>query len=134
MLSRFTQQLTLSKSVINSTQAMKFSVCARAFPNEPTAPKVLTSFPSPKTIAFKERMGQQSCTLATHFPVDLGNSLGNYVQDADGNKLLDIFTSIGTNATGYNHPKMMAAVSTDMMAMTVATRTGLGINPMKEQG
>ena len=72
--------------------------------------------------------------MATHFPVDLGNSLGNIVADADGNKLLDVFTSIGTNAVGYNHPGLLAAADTDLMQMAVATRTGLGINPMKEQG
>lgn len=78
-------------------------------------------------------MNDRLCTLATHFPVDLTNSIGNIVVDADGNKMLDVFCSIGTNAMGYNHPKMLEAASTDLMAHTVATRTGIGINPLKEQ-
>ena len=95
---------------------------------------IKTSFPSPKTAAFKKDLADKTCTLATHFPVDLTNSLGNIVQDSDGNRLLDVFTSIGTNALGYNHPALLAAADTDLMQMAVATRTGLGINPMKEQG
>lgn len=92
-----------------------FSVCARAFPNEPTGPNVKTAFPSPKTIEYKEKFGKISCNLQTHFPIDLKNSLGNYVQDADGNRLLDMFCSIGTNAVGYNHPAMLDIASDEFM-------------------
>ena len=113
------------------TQAM-FSACARAFPNEPS-PSVLTDFPSPKTLEFKTGLADKTCTLATHFPVDLAKSVGNIVCDADGNKLLDVFTSIGTNAVGYNHPALLAAADSDLMQAAVATRTGIGINPMQEQ-
>ena len=129
MLSRTSQKIL----AMPTQQTRLFSVCARAFPNEPT-PLIKTSFPTPKTTAFKADLADKTCTLATHFPVDLKNSLGNIVQDADGNRLLDVFTSIGTNAVGYNHPKLLAAADTDLMQMAVATRTGLGINPMKEQG
>ena len=45
-----------------------------------------------------------------------------------------MFTSIGTNAVGYNHPDMLAAAESDLMQMVVSTRTGIGINPIKEQG
>ena len=125
MLVRSVNQLNLAASA--SHHAMRrqfsfarpsqvmFSVCARAFPNEPSRPLVKTTFPSPKTIEFKQKFGQSNCTLATHFPVDLANSLGNYVCDADGNKLLDLFTSIGTNAVGYNHPSMLSAAASDLV-------------------
>jgi len=78
-------------------------------------------------------LADKTCTLATHFPVDLQNSLGNIVTDADGNKLLDVFTSIGTNALGYNHPALLATADSDLMQRSIATRTGIGIHPMKEQ-
>ena len=135
MLSRTTQKLLMSRGtnslLMPTTQAM-FSACARAFPNEP-AVSVITDFPSPKTVAFKQGLADKTCTLATHFPVDLSNSLGNVVCDADGNRLLDVFTSIGTNAVGYNHPALLAAADSDLMQLAVSTRTGIGINPMKEQ-
>ena len=118
-------------SFVKQSQAV-FSVCANAFPNEPAHPVVKTSFPSPKTIEFKKNFGTTNCTLATHFPVDLANSLGNYVCDADGNKLLDVFTSIGTNAVGYNHPAMLTAATSDLVQTALASRTGNGFNPMKE--
>ena len=130
MLSRTTQKLFAS-SAFRPNQAM-FSACARAYPNEPT-PSVITDFPSPKTVAFKQGLADTTCTLATHFPVDLSNSLGNIVCDADGNRLLDVFTSIGTNAVGYNHPALLAAADSDLMQLAVSTRTGIGINPMQEQ-
>ena len=131
MLSRVSQKLLQQRSP--ALQAMSFSACARAFPNEPT-PSVHTSFPSPKTKEYIATMSDKTCTLAHNFPVDLEKSLGNIVADADGNKLLDIFTSIGTNAVGYNHPAMLAAADTELMQMTMATRTGVGINPIKEMG
>ena len=128
ILSRTTQKLFAPRP----SQAM-FSACARAYPNEPTTPSVITDFPSPKTLAFKKNLADTTCTLATHFPIDLSNSLGNFVCDADGNRLLDVFTSIGTNAVGYNHPALLEAADSDLMQHAVATRTGIGINPMKEQ-
>lgn len=111
-----------------------FSACARVYPNEPALPSVITGFPAPAGLAFKQGLADETCTLAMHFPVSLQNSLGNYVADADGNKLLDVFTSIGTNAVGYNHPKLHELAETELMQYTVATRTAIGINPMKEQG
>lgn len=119
-----------SRGLIRPNTAM-YSACARTFPNEPK-PSVHTSFPAPATLAFKGETSDRMCNLATHFPVDLTNSLGNIVADADGNKMLDVFCSIGTNAMGYNHPKMLEAASTDLMNHAIATRTGIGINPLKE--
>ena len=86
MLSRTAQSFALAskRSAFAPTsrlpfQAAAFSVCAAAFPAEPAAPEINTAFPSPKTIEWKESMQKTSCTLATHFPVDLTNSCGNYV-------------------------------------------------------
>ena len=130
MLARSTQQVLL-KSLSKPSQAAKFSACASVYPNEPQ-PEVLTDFPTPKTQTFIREMSENTCTLQTHFPVNLAGSLGNVVCDADGNKMLDLFTSIGTNAVGYNHPEMLALADDELMKMTVATRTGIGINPVKE--
>ena len=42
--------------------------------------------------------------MQQHFPVSLQDSIGNYVADVDGNKYLDVFTSIACIGMGYNHP------------------------------
>ena len=60
------------------------------------------------------------------------NSTGNYVADVDGNKMLDVFTSIACIGMGYNHPNLLEASKSDLMKYMLATRTGVGINPPME--
>ena len=118
-----------SQVLINSARFAQFSVAARRFPNEPEMPHLVTSFPGPKTAATTEKFGQTSCNKQTHFPIDLQESLGNYIADPDGNKYLDMFTSISAIAMGYNHPSMLEASKSQAMKRIICTRLGLGINP-----
>ena len=57
---------------------------------------------------------------ATHFFSDMSKSVGNYVVDADGNALLDVFCQISSIALGYNHPKLIALAKSG----TVVRREG----------
>ena len=59
-------------------------------------------------------------------------SIGNYVADADGNKYLDVFTSISAIGMGYNHPHLLKATKQPLMKHYLATRTGLGVYPPME--
>ena len=107
-----TQKLSAASLRTSSTRFLalprqSFSVAAARFPSEPEAPILKTAFPGPKTQESIAEYGKQSCNLAQQFPIDLHESCGNYVADVDGNKYLDVFTSISCLPMGYNHPSML---------------------------
>lgn len=64
--------------------------------------------------------------------MDTENSCGNYISDLDGNKYLDIFTSIAAIGHGYNHPALLEVANSDAVRRQVALRAGCGIHPTKE--
>ena len=122
-ISNFTQVSAASRA---------FSAAARRFPDEPAAPVLKTAYPGPLSKASVESYGETSCNKQQHFPVDLQNSVGNYVADIDGNQYLDVFTSIACIGLGYNHPSLLETSRSDLMRHFVVNRMGLGINPPVE--
>ena len=63
---------------------------------EPTAPKMVTdTFPGPISKRLSEQVGQWQDNRAHWFPADFEKSIGNWIADADGNVLLDMFAQIG---------------------------------------
>ena len=64
---------------------MNNSMAEKRYPNEPTQPTVKTAFPGPETLDYIKHYANVSCEKQIQFPVDLHNSIGNYVSDADGN-------------------------------------------------
>ena len=66
------------------------------------------------------------------FPIDLDASIGNYIADIDGNRFLDVFTSIACIGMGYNHPVLLEAARSDLMKTVMVNRTGMQIYPPQE--
>lgn len=53
------------------------------------------------------------------------SSVGNYIVDVDGNKMLDIFTNISSIPLGYNHPALLEAARGDEMLDSLVNRPGI---------
>ncbi len=56
-------------------------------------------------------------------------SKGNYVVDADGNTLLDMYGQISSIPLGYNHPALIEAAKSDRWTQALINRPALGIKP-----
>lgn len=54
-------------------------------------------------------MGELQEARTTHFFADYAKSRGNYIVDADGNTLLDMFCQISSMPIGYQHPALIEA-------------------------
>ena len=80
-------------------------VLSRSFVSgEPAAPLMKTEVPGPKSQAVMADLGEIQSMKSIQYAVDYNKSLGNYIVDADGNTMLDVFTSISSVPIG-NIPK-----------------------------
>lgn len=107
-----------------------YSVASKYFPKEPSAPLLKTaSFPGPKSVELNNQLGEIYDNKAAYFMTDYFNSIGNYISDADGNQLLDVFAQISSIAIGYNNPALLNAAKSDEMANAIANRPALACFP-----
>jgi 4-aminobutyrate aminotransferase/(S)-3-amino-2-methylpropionate transaminase len=109
MLSRYAQRT--SNSLIPLIGGRK-SLCTsiKGLENEPSAPIVNSSVPGPKSKALSAELSKIQQAASVAFFTDYENSQGNYIADADGNKLLDIYMQIASLPLGYNHPDIAQVV------------------------
>lgn len=98
----------------------------------PLAPSMVTACPGPNSIAhFKKLSEVQECSAVAFF-VDYKRSFGNYIVDADGNRLLDCYSQIASLPLGYNHPSIIAALQDPKNLSILANRPALGVLPPME--
>lgn len=69
---------------------------------------VTASHPGPLSQAAVQDIGRWQENRVDYFAADYAKSVGNYISDADGNVLLDMFAQIASIAIGYNHPDLLA--------------------------
>lgn len=63
--------------------------------------------PGPASQAVSSEIGRFQDPRTHVLVVDYAKSNGNYLVDADGNALLDMFGQIASIAVGYNHPDLV---------------------------
>ncbi|KAI7894442.1 4-aminobutyrate aminotransferase [Mucor mucedo] len=75
------------------------------------------------------RLNQYQDTRSVFFVADFAKSKGNYIVDADGNILLDVFAQIASIPVGYNNPAFLALGQQPAFQTALANRAALGVNP-----
>jgi 4-aminobutyrate aminotransferase/(S)-3-amino-2-methylpropionate transaminase len=101
------------------------------FPDEPLGPNVKTAVPGPASNAIRDELNKLQDIRTGHFFADYEKSRGNYVVDADGNTLLDVFSQIASLAVGYNNPSVIEALRDPGWMTYMVNRPALGIMPPK---
>uniref|UniRef100_A0A914BWL0 (S)-3-amino-2-methylpropionate transaminase n=1 Tax=Acrobeloides nanus TaxID=290746 RepID=A0A914BWL0_9BILA len=97
--------------------------------SEPSAPSVSTPIPGPKSKALKDDMAKVHQNPSVKFFIDYEKSFGNYLVDADGNKVLDTFMQISSIPLGYNHPELVALAKDPRLITAAVSRPALGAWP-----
>ena len=99
------------------------------FPDEPATPYVSTSIPGPASETLLQQLNQYQDPRAAFFVQDIAKSIGNYIADADGNVLLDMYCQIASISIGYNNPNLLAAAKSDRWTRALINRPALGVFP-----
>lgn len=74
-------------------------------------PRLLTPPPGPKARAIIDRdAAWTSTSYIKEYPLVIAGGKGAMVEDVDGNRYIDFMAGIAVSATGYNHPKVVAAI------------------------
>ncbi|KAG8844240.1 4-aminobutyrate transaminase [Tulasnella sp. 330] len=100
------------------------------YPDEPLQPKVLTStVPGPKSKELSAEIDGFQDSRTHVIVADYEASRGNYLVDADGNELLDVFAQIASIGLGYNSREMRELGKTDEFICAALNRPALGSFP-----
>lgn len=102
------------------------------FPDEPTAPRVVTPIPGPKSKRALQELDEILDTRSVNMLANYQNSVGNYIADLDGNFLLDVYAQIASIPIGYNNPALLSVATSPEMASSIVNRPALGNFPQHD--
>eukprot|EP00698_Gefionella_okellyi_P004808 TRINITY_DN14449_c0_g1_i1.p1 TRINITY_DN14449_c0_g1~~TRINITY_DN14449_c0_g1_i1.p1 ORF type:complete len:507 (-),score=131.26 TRINITY_DN14449_c0_g1_i1:64-1584(-) len=110
----------------------KVTSSLKSVPGEPEKPSVKTAIPGPKSKELLAQLDKFQDTKPILFFSDFEKSKGNYVVDADGNTMLDMYCHIASLPVGYNHPMMEEASRSEKWHRLLMQRPALGSQPNLE--
>ncbi|XP_077980358.1 4-aminobutyrate aminotransferase, mitochondrial-like [Glandiceps talaboti] len=114
----------------NELKVRCMSQTTSLFPNEYDGPSMKTPVPGPKSKELQAKYDEVTKNVGhIAFFCDYNQSRGNYLVDADGNRMLDVYTQIASVPLGYNHPALIEAVQDPTNLSTFVNRPALGCFP-----
>eukprot|EP01080_Neovahlkampfia_damariscottae_P005655 gene5655-9471_t len=116
------QKKNFSKTIFSNFKEYKF-------PGEYDNIKLSTTVPGPKSLELSKKISQHQDERGFAFVADYAKSKGNYIVDADGNVLLDMYCQIASIPLGYNHPDLIDLAKSDRFIEAVVNRPALGVIP-----
>ncbi|CAO3651757.1 unnamed protein product [Cunninghamella echinulata] len=127
---RYTQRVFLKHPQYITRRTLASAV--PYFPDEPKQPSMKTAVPGPQSKFIIQHLNKYQDTRSVFFIADFEKSKGNYIVDADGNTLLDVFAQIASIPVGYNNPAFLALTKEPAFQTALANRAALGVNPNKD--
>ena len=101
MLTRVGHSLAI-RAAPGLTPAASSVTSKRFISGEPTAPKMVAECPGPKSKKVMAELAKIQSMPSVAYAVNYRDSIGNYIIDADGNSMLDVFTNISSIPLGNN--------------------------------
>uniref|UniRef100_UPI00398E5A04 4-aminobutyrate aminotransferase, mitochondrial isoform X2 n=1 Tax=Pristiophorus japonicus TaxID=55135 RepID=UPI00398E5A04 len=92
-------------------------------------PLMKTEVPGPRSRELMKKLNEFQNVDAVNFFCDYGESLGNYLVDVDGNRMLDLYMQISSIPIGYNHPALIKLLQNPNNLSTFINRPALGCLP-----
>jgi diaminobutyrate-2-oxoglutarate transaminase len=84
-------------------------------------PAVRTPIPGPASTQLLERQAQYESSVRTYprrLPIAIKRGFGSYVEDLDGNILIDFLMGAGAVPLGHSHPEIMEAIARQLPKLT----------------
>lgn len=120
----------LRRPIASSRRAYATASTSKIFPSEPSQPHLVTSsIPGPNSKSISQQIGTFQEDRAHGLVLDYGKSVGNYLVDADGNQMLDMFAQIASIPIGYNDPNLLKLAGSPEFATAAMNRAALGSFP-----
>ena len=100
---------------------------------EPIKPILKSSVPGPKSVQLlNQYQGMSQDFKSVRFFVDYGNSIGNYICDADGNFILDLSGQNSSLPLGYNNENLRQYINSFDIKYNLMHRTACAVMPSQE--